>query len=85
MTLRFWWSWPSWLTELVSGFGLTACVALAVFVCHHWPTFLVRLAVVTLFSLVYESLVDGNGWSLKDALHREIGLVLAVILWGNLL
>jgi len=82
--MRFWYSWPSWLVELVSGLALTVSVAGGTLLVTHWPTFLVRLAVVTVFSLLYELFFDVNGWSLKDVLQREIGLGVAVTLWGIL-
>ena len=81
---HFWWNWPSWLVELVAGVVVTAGVAACVAAVSHWPTFLVRLAAVTAISLLYELFVDSNGWSLTDVLQREIGLGVAVMLWGVL-
>lgn len=89
VNLHFWWDWKTpagqVLTEVLSGLMLTAGIAVAALVVTHWPCFLARLAVVTAGSLAYELVWDANGWSLKDVAQREIGLVLAVILWGNLL
>lgn len=74
----FWDTWPSWLTELVSGivtFGLAALLLLpAPFV--HTPAFVLLLA--TGLSLVYEFLLDQNPdgkW--RDIAQREVGIMLA--------
>lgn len=82
---HFWWNWPSPVVELLSGVVLTASVVLGVTACLLYPCFGMRLAVVTLFSLLYERFLDVNGPDLKDVAQREVGIVLAVILWGNLL
>lgn len=73
----FWDTWPSWLTELVSGivtFGLASLLLLpAPFV--HTPAFVLLLA--TMLSVIYERFLDVNGWSWTDVGQREVGIALA--------
>jgi hypothetical protein len=75
---RFYWSWPSWLVELVSGFAVsTGCWWLL-----RWTGVWEQLAVSLALSLVYELALDANGWSVKDVAQREVGILLGTLLWS---
>lgn len=74
---HFWYSWPSWLVELLSGFAVsTGCWWLL-----RWTGVWEQLAVSLALSLAYELVLDVNGWSVKDVAQREVGIVLGTLLW----
>jgi hypothetical protein len=73
MKPHFWYSWPSWIVELISGLVLAAAVA-------GWDSVLQRVVVGTILSVLYEVFVDPNGWSLKDVAQRQVGLLAGAVL-----
>lgn len=76
--MRFWWAWPSVVTEGLSGVGLQ-------FALHLWgpfhPWWLYPLAGV-LVSVGYEYGLDRNGWSWTDVYERGLGQAVGELLWG---
>lgn len=67
---------PSPILELVSGLLLVAVILVVVLVLHGWVAL---LALATVASLLYESRLDPNGWSLVDVAWREGGIILGVL------
>lgn len=78
MPAPFWWSWPSWIVELLAGLGLQLAL-------HVWgpghPWWLYWL-VSTKISVAYELWLDRHGWSWRDVLERVPGQLLGELLWA---
>ena len=72
---RTFFKWPGWFSETLSGLVTTA---LAVGILLLLPLWAAALVVAILLSLVYETLIDPNGWSVEDVALRMIGIGLAV-------
>lgn len=73
---------PSLVTEAAISAPLTVAGALlAAWACQ----FPLGLGIVcTLMSLVYERYMDANGFSWKDILQRQVGIVVLVLLYAIL-
>lgn len=76
----FWYSWPSWVVELLGG----AVLILVIYWVLRWLT---NQRTINLFgpallgllvSLVYEIFWDINGWSLKDVAQRFCGMLIGL-------
>jgi len=63
---------PSWVVEAIGALGLVVLVA-------AWPSLLVRLLLASAASLVYERVLDRNGWSLEDVAQRQVFIVLVEV------
>lgn len=75
-TGKFYYSWPSWLTELISGIIAVILIWIA------GPESFWRFALsVHLVSVVYELFIDPNGWSIDDVVQREAGIATGLFLW----
>lgn len=68
---HFWYRWPSWVVEAISGTLIAWLFLLPIF----WPIKAAALVVG------YEAFVDANGWSKKDVLQRSIGVVIGTALF----
>jgi len=82
MVARFWWSWPSWLVELIAGLVLASLVQVV-------PSIFWQLAAALFLSWVYETFLDPNAGVAGhnpglDMYQRAAGIVLGVALWGLL-
>lgn len=88
---RFWYSWPSIVTELVSGFLLFTGLFLPPFVFYaavvpHWSiAILALLEASVLWSPTYEVVFDQRSGQpghkpLTDASQRFLGIVLGFVL-----
>lgn len=75
-----WWSWPSWLVELLS--GLLVIAVLAGLEALPWWLRVSLLALTA--SLVYERYVDRNGFQWRDVGQRAVGLAVGLLLWAFL-
>ncbi len=72
----FYYNWPSWITELLSGL---CCAAFGVIL---YPDNLLWIGVIaTALSITYERFLDQNGWSWTDVAQRQVGILLGVALW----
>lgn len=73
----FWWTWPSWVVEGLSG-------ALLQISLHLWGHHAVGICLTAgcLISAIYEAFLDRHGWSWRDFLQRAIGQIVTEILWG---
>ncbi len=73
----FWYTWPSWITELVAGVGVIAALVCPL---GPWLAFGIAMSV----SLIYEKLLDMNGWSWVDVGQRTVGMLVGLglaLLW----
>lgn len=71
----FWYSWPSLVTELLSGMLCASAAQLL-------PGVAWQLTVATIMSVGYEGLLDRNGWSWTDVGQRSLGIVVGLLLWS---
>lgn len=69
----FWWRWPSWIVESISGVVLGALLL-------GWDSVVVRLVLGLIASVGYEVALDRNGWSLRDVLERQPALTIVSLL-----
>lgn len=77
---RTFFAWPSWVTELLSG---VVFLLLTVVIQHYLSTRVALFVIATVGSLLYEWKLDPNGWSDKDVMQREVGIIVAFFaLWG---
>lgn len=77
---RFWWSWPSWLVEAISGVLLFAAVfapARLLLPASNALLVVVASAIALELSLGYELIVDPNGWEKRDLIPRTIAQLVA--------
>ena len=73
--MTFWYGWPSWLVELLSGLLVASVVQFVVGV--SWQAVAALAA-----SLTYEGALDKNGWSWKDVGQRAVGIAVGLALWA---
>jgi hypothetical protein len=72
--MNFWYSWPSWVTEICRGLILASLVQV-------FPILWLQAVVAVGLSVFYETILDVNGWSLKDVLQRAVGIAGGLCLW----
>lgn len=70
--MAFWYRWPSWVVELLGGAALAVVSALVI------RNAIAAAAVAVLFSVIYESEFDVNGWSWKDVGQRAVGIAIGL-------
>lgn len=83
---RFWYDWPSWPTELLSGqgcvfVGSVITLALRLFV-HHFSVLGALIAITCIavtLAVCYERFWDRNGFSWKDLGQRGVGILTALL------
>lgn len=81
MTTPFWYSWPSWRTEILSGIGTVTLAVILLWVFNapiQWKRALV-LSIILAFA--YELWFDKNGFELKDVMQRAVGIALIIVPW----
>lgn len=87
---KFMWSWPSWLTELVSGLVTDVLAGVLLWlitgVAGHLaaPAPLALLFLATALSFVYETQFDEHGFEWKDVGQRQVGILFGVVVWWQL-
>lgn len=79
----FWYRWPSWPTEILSGIVVAALVQVLPFL--SW-----KIVVALWLSWVYETFLDPNAGQpghkpLTDYTQRAVGIALGLWLWSWLL
>lgn len=85
--MAFWYSWPSWVTELVGGFTLTQGISWLVWgggrlFHHHIVLAVCALAGYLLGSAIsqmYEHWWDRNGYSRTDVGQRQLGITVGFL------
>ena len=73
---RTFYHWPSLVTEFVGGLLLTALLLAVILLLYGW---LALLVLATVASVLYEAKLDPAGWSWRDVLEREAGVVVAAV------
>ncbi len=73
----FYFAWPSWITELLSGL---CCAALGILLVPENAGYILLCA--TTISVVYELFLDQNpDGKPRDLLQRQAGILLGLALW----